>query len=133
MNITRETYFQVQVYDHPGVITKLVEKLKEHNIDLTGLWGFATGHGNAEVILVPKSPHLFLEVLKPLGMHPKEGMCFRLSGADEVGFLVDTLTKIAAAGINVRAVDAIALSGQVCSFLWCASEDEARLSDVLGV
>jgi ACT domain-containing protein len=61
----------------------------------------------------------------------KEGSCFHLAGEDRVGALSDTLDRVAQEGINLQAVDAIALKGQYAAYVWAEEKDIERLARVL--
>jgi ACT domain-containing protein len=61
----------------------------------------------------------------------KEGPCFHLTGEDRVGALSDTLDRVAQEGINLHAVDAIALDGKYVAYVWTEEKDVERLAKVL--
>ena len=42
MAVKRVTYFSVEVEDKPGVLADFCAALRDHKVNLKGLWGFGT-------------------------------------------------------------------------------------------
>ncbi|MDC0358752.1 hypothetical protein OAO01_08050 [Oligoflexia bacterium] len=131
MNVTQEKYYRMLVEDKPGVLSNVLTNLKEHSVDLKGLWGFGKGQGNGEIIVVPKDPNQLNQVATTLGMTLQEGNCFCLTDDNKTGALVDVLHKVTAAGINLHAVESIAVEGKFCCYMWCDESDTSQLSQIL--
>ena len=119
--------------DQPGKLASLMQNLKEHNVDLAGLWGFGVGQGRAQIILVPKSAEKFAGVASTLGLEFEEGSCFRVESSDELGVFVELFGKAAEAEINLHAVDALSIDGKVGCYIWCDKECIDSLGGLLGV
>ncbi|MCB0360991.1 MAG: hypothetical protein KDD44_15185 [Bdellovibrionales bacterium] len=132
MKIQRVSYYFLSADDKPGAISRLTSLLREAKVDLLGLWGFGVGHGKAQLFAVPKDKDLFRSALTSAKWDAVEGTCFRITSDDHVGALADVLDRVAAAGINLQAVDAIGSSGEVGCFVWPQEIDIPKLGEILG-
>lgn len=131
MNIKRCTYFLVSSPDRPGEASNLVSTLNQNTVDLEGLWGYGTSKNKAEFFVVPKNPGQFRNTANKVGITYSEGTCFRVTSADEPGALMSTLSTIARHDINLSAVNATAVAGQIGAYLWCEESDVERLGKAL--
>ena len=131
MEIKRVKYFSIPVEDRPGELARMARKLSEANVDLAGLWGFGVGQGKARIMTVPNNSEQFKQTAKQAGWTIQEGTCFQVMGEDRVGALVETLDRVANEGINLHAVDAIAIAGRFGCYVWSEDKDVERLSKVL--
>jgi len=128
----RVTYFKANLEDKPGALLAIMQDLKSKNLGLTGLWGFATQPGKAELYIVAKNPDKVRKAWQSAGLIAEEGTGFLLKGTDKTGVLVKNLQAIADAGVNIRAIDAIAVGGRYGSFVWVAPADVERAAHALG-
>src|SRR4029077_11030282 len=100
-------YFHTMVANTPGQGAKVMAGLAAAGIALLAFSGFPTGK-RAQLDLIPVDPAVLTLAAKKLGVKlslRKTG--FLVQGDDRVGAMVDVLDKLAAAKINVTAVDAI--------------------------
>jgi hypothetical protein len=130
--IQQHVDFQISVPDRPGELFRITKALQDAEINLRAMWGFGIGGGHAEIIVVPEDPDQFRTHAEDLELEFEERTVFHFTGRDELGALVETIEKIAAAGINVHSFDAIALGGKFGAYCWVADEDRERLNKVLG-
>lgn len=133
MRIQRERYFSIHSDNRPGELARITSILMESNVTCSGIWGFTTGGNKAEVIVVPQNASLFKETARSNGWDCTEGVCFHLEGKDKTGALVDILDRIASDGINMRAMDAIAVEGRFGCYIWVNENDLEHLAQVLGL
>jgi prephenate dehydratase len=87
--------------------------------------------GTARFYCVPESAEQFRNFAKSAELAVREGMTFYLNAADHGGMLVQTLEQIAAAKINLLAIQAVAIQGEFGCFLWAAPEDSEALQRLL--
>jgi len=132
MKISRTTSYRIDIADKPGAVLELIEQFGEHKVDMAGLWGFGTGGGKAQLVVVPKDEAQFKKVVTTLSLEVTAATCFRVSAEDRVGALLEVLGKVKAKGINLHAIDAVACGGEVCSYLWSDPADAAKLGQALG-
>lgn len=133
MDITSTRYFSLSVEDRAGELARFTEILKQENVDLEGLWGLSLGEGKAQIIAVPKDADHCASALSKLGAPVVEGTCFRLRDKDRMGALVGILDTVAKKGINLHAVDAIAVGGELGCYLWSEERDVETVRELLGV
>lgn len=127
----RVQYVMATVDDRPGTLLKLMQDLKARNISLSGLWGFGTRDGKAQVYVVAKSPEKVKNAWRASGQVAEEGTAFFTKGTDRAGALLKTLEALANAGINVRAIHAVAVGGRYGSFLWIDPSDVEKAAKAL--
>lgn len=132
MGARRVTCFVLSVAHKPGVMAEIARVLKKHDVDLTAVWGFGMGPGNAQVICQPTDPALFRKVAQAEGWKLKAGTAFEITGEDQVGALVELLDRVASKGVNLEAINAVAVSGQYGGCLWAPEGQEDALGKLLG-
>ena len=131
MDIKRAKYFSISVEDKPGELARFARRMKEANVNLAGVWGFGLGQGKAQIIAVPRDVEKFKKAAQAAGWSPQEGTCFHLEGEDRVGALQETLERVASEGINLHAVDALAIGNRFAAYVWTQEKDVERLAKVL--
>jgi hypothetical protein len=126
-------YFYVMAPQKPGVGAALLAELKQANVNLLAFSGFPSGRG-AQVDFVPEDPAAFRAVAKKAKWKvtgPKRALL--ITGDDRPGVVAETLQSLAAAKINVTAIDAVcAGSNRYGAILWVAPRDVTRAARALG-
>ncbi len=123
--------FSISVPDRPGELARLAGRMREADVSLVGLWGYGAGQGKARFYCVPDSAETFRRFAASAGLEVEEGRTFYLTGADHPGALVAWLEKIAAAGINLHAIEAVRVEGEFGGFVWADPEDWDALGQLL--
>jgi len=128
-------YFYVMVPDKPGEGARILGELKRAGVNLLAYSGFPSGRG-AQLDLVPADPAAFRALAKEKKWKvngPKR--TFLIDGDDRLGACADVLGRLAAAKINVTAMDAVASSGggRYTAILWVKARDVKKAAGVLGV
>jgi len=130
--VQRATYFMAHLKDKPGALLKVMQKLKAKNIGLSGLWGFGTAPGKAQLFVVAKNPAKLRSFWKSSGMLAEEGTGFFIKGTDRTGALLKGLEALAKAGVNIHAIDAVSVGGSFGSFVWVEASKVKKAAKVLG-
>jgi len=132
--IQKVDYFYTMVPDKPGEAARMLAVLREAGVNLLVFSGFPEGR-RGQLALVPADAGAFRQAAKKAGWKltgPKRA--FLLQGEDRVGAVAETLGKLAAAKINVTAIDAVcAGAGRYGAILWVPQRDVGRAAKVLGV
>lgn len=131
--VERCTYFMANLEDKPGALLTIMQELKHKNINLAGLWGFGTHGGKAQLFVVAQNSDLLRSLWKASGLLAEEGTGFFITGSDRLGALSKYLEALANSGVNIHAIDAIAISGEFGSFVWVAAADVSKASTALGL
>ncbi len=131
--IRRVEYFYVEVPDKPGEGVRLLAELKAAGINLLALSGFPRGR-RAQIDFVPEDPAAFRAAARKARwklVGPKRA--FLIQGEDRPGVVAEVLDRLAAAGINVIAMDAVcAGSGRYGAILWVPPREVTRAARLLG-
>jgi hypothetical protein len=126
-------YFYVMVPDKPGEGARILGELKRAGVNLAAYSGFPSGRG-AQLDLVPTDPAAFRALAKEKKWKVKgPKKTFLIDGDDRLGACADVLGRLAAAKINVTALDAVAASGgRYAAILWVKARDVKKAAAVLG-
>ena len=130
--ISRVDYFYIETPNKPGEAARALTALKDAGINLLAFSGFPKGQ-RAQLDFIPADPAAFLKVAKKAGWKlsaKKSG--FLIQGEDRPGALADVMVKLAAAKINVTAVDAVcAGADRYGAILWVKPPDLKRAAKAL--
>jgi hypothetical protein len=130
--VKRITYFMADLDDKPGSLLRIMQDLKAKNIGLAGLWGFGTREGKAKLYIVPQDADELRNVWKAVGLLSGEGMGFFITGEDRAGALNESLEALSNAGVNIDAIDAVAVGPQFGSFIWVDASVVEKAASALG-
>ncbi len=127
-------YYYIETADKPGEAARILNELKDARINLLVFSGFPKGR-RSQLDFVPANPARFKAVAKKARWKvrgPKKG--FFIRGYDRVGALADLLQKLADAGINLTATDAVcAGAGRYGVILWVKPRDVKRAARAFGI
>ena len=131
--IQRVQYFYIEVPDKPGEGARVLSALKEAGVNLLAFSGFPKGR-RAQIDFIPADQAAFRAAVRKAKLKlvgPKTG--FLVQGDDRVGAAAELMTKLADAGINVTAVDAVAAgAGRYGAILWVKPRDVNKAAKALG-
>ena len=126
-------YVALKVPSRAGQGAAVLEAVAKAGIDLDAFTGFPEG-GRAQIDLVTDDLGKLRRVAKAQGwrLSPvKRG--FVIQGRDRVGAVHRQLAKLAKAGVNVTAVDAVSAGrGRFGMVLWVKPRDHAKAARALG-
>ncbi len=127
------TDFVISLPDKPGAVATLAARFRQADISLVGLWGLGneSDSGLGRVHCIPESAEQFRNFAASAELAIEESQTFFLSGRAGSASLVETLEKIAAAGINLRAIQGVRRSEEFGCFLWAAEQDWPALMRLL--
>jgi hypothetical protein len=126
-------YFYVMVPDRPGEGARILGELKSAGVNLMAYSGFPSGRG-AQLDVVPTDPAAFKAIARQKKWKVKgPKRTFLIEGDDRLGACADVLGRLAAAKINVTAMDAVAGGGgRYAAILWVKPRDVKKATSVLG-
>lgn len=119
----RVRFFKAHIANKPGALLAITKRLKEKNVGLCGLWGYAASGLTAELYAVPKEPNKLRSLWSSEGILKEEGVGLWLTGANRAGALNKSLDALARAGVNIESIDAICVGKEYGSFIWVAPSD----------
>ncbi|MGH7573983.1 MAG: hypothetical protein ACREM1_02475 [Longimicrobiales bacterium] len=132
-NIQKVDYWYVTVDNEPGAGARVLETLRDRGVNLRACHGFPS-EGRAQLDLVPEDGEKLRTAAEEAGLSLSERKRALIAeGEDRVGAVAEMLGRLASAGINVVAIDALAAgAGRYGALLWVAPEDYEQAATVLG-
>lgn len=131
--IRKVDYAYVTVANRPGEAARMLEALRDANVNLLAFSGFPQGRNRAQIDVVTDN----IVGLKAIAQRHKWKLsrtkrAFLAQGADEVGAALPPIAKMARAKINVIAADAVAAGeGRFGMLFWVAARDYKRAVKLL--
>ena len=126
-------YFHVMVPNRAGQGAKVMAALAAEGVNLLAFTAFPSG-GKSQLDLMPEDSAKLRRAAKKLGLRlstRKSGFLYQ--GKDRVGAMSGVLDKLAAAKINVTAVDAVSSGkGRFGAIFWVKPQTFAKAARLLG-
>ncbi|MEK6712988.1 MAG: hypothetical protein AABY41_02190, partial [Nitrospirota bacterium] len=109
--IRKVAYYKTEVPNKAGEGARILGILKDAGVNLLAFSGFPSGR-RAQIDFIPEDDAAFKAAAKKTGLKMgAKKTCFLVQGDDRVGAVSDIMTKVAKAGINITALDAIVAGG----------------------
>ena len=133
--IRKVEYAYFTVANRSGEAARILEALRDSNINLLAFSGFPQGRNKAQIDLVTDDINALKATAKRLKWKlSRTKRAFLVQGTDEVGAALPAIAKMAGAKINVIAADAIAAGeGRFGVLFWVAPGDYKRAAKLLEV
>jgi hypothetical protein len=131
--VRKVSYFSIEKPDKPGEGAHLLKALKESGVNLLAFTAFPSGRA-AQMDLIPEDTGALRMAAKKMGLILSEQRSgFLVQGRDRVGAITDMTQKLADAGINIMALDAItAGEGRIGAIFWIGAADIQKAERILG-
>lgn len=125
-------YFAASVSNSAGQGARILEALRSAKVNLLVFSGFPEG-GRAQVDFVPAKTGPFLAAARKAGLKlRKKKVGFLVQGKDHVGAVAGIMKKLAAARINVTAINALtAGKGRFAAILWVKPNKVSKAARLL--
>ena len=130
--VRKAAYFSMKTPNRAGQGAKLLNALAAHQVYLRAFTGFPNA-GRAQVDFIPYDAAKFTRAARQLGLKvSKRKTVFLAQGTDKAGAVAGICGKLAKAGINMVAMDAVAAGGKrYGAMFWVRPRDVARAARVL--
>src|ERR1700682_3146877 len=130
-NLRKVDYFYVMVPNTAGQGAKVLAGLAAQGVNLLAFSGFPSGR-KGQLALVPENTAAFTRAAKKLKLKlSKRKSGFLLQGSDRGGAMTKTLNALAAAQINITAMDGLAGGGRFAAIFWVKPKNVARTAKLL--
>ena len=131
-SIRKADYYTMKVSQRPGAGAGLLAAMKAAGVNLLAFTGFPKA-GRAQVDFIPYDASLFTRAARKLGLKvSRRKTVFLVQGTDKAGAIAGVCGKLARAGINMVAMDAVAAGGgRYGAIFWVKPRDVGRASRVL--
>jgi hypothetical protein len=132
--VKKVNYCYPIVPNRAGQGARILSELAREGVDLIAYSGFPAGGGKSQLDLVLEDMGALRRLARRNGWRlSKVKKGFHIQGSDQVGAVHRHLQKLADAGINVTAADAVvAGQGRYGMILWVKPRDYARAARALG-
>jgi hypothetical protein len=130
--IRKVDYFYTEIANKPGEGARALDAVRKAGVNMLAFSGFPSGR-KAQIDFVPENTAAFKAAAKKAGLKlsPKK-TGFLIQGADRVGAVAGVVEKLAMAGINITAMDAVcAGEGRYGAILWVKAPDVRKAARVL--
>lgn len=130
--IRRTAYYSMKTPNRAGQGARLLNALATHGVNLLGFTGFPNA-GGAQVDFLPYDVSKFTGAARKLGLKvSKKKTVFLAQGSDKPGAVAAICGRLAKAGINMVAMDAVSAGkGRFGAIFWVKARDVARAARVL--
>jgi hypothetical protein len=132
--IRKIDYFYVEAPNKPGEGARVLAALRDAGVNLIAFSGFPQGR-RAQMDFIPEDSAAFRVAAKRAGLKlsPKK-TGFLAQGEDQPGAVAEIMGKLAKAGVNVTAIDAIASGkGRYGTIFWVKPLDVRKAATALGI
>ena len=127
-------YYYAMVPDKPGEGAKILRALRDARVNLLAFSAFPSQR-KSQADFIPAEPAAFVATAKAAKLKlkgPKK--VFLIDGDDRVGALSEVMAKLAAAKVNITALDAMCSGmGRFGALLWVKPKDLKKAAAALGV
>lgn len=125
-------YFYLPAPNKPGEGARALRTLQQSGVDLLAFSGFPEGR-KSQLDFIPADPAAFKQAAKQAKWRvvgPKRG--FLVQGDNRIGAVAELMERLAAAKINITAIDAVTVEGRYGAIFWVAPRDVKKAAAVLG-
>jgi hypothetical protein len=130
--IRKVDYFKAQVQNKAGEGARILTALRGEGINLLFFTGFPRGR-KSQLDFVPGNGPAFLKAAKKAGLAVTKKTAFLVQGQDRKGAVAGIVAKLADAGVNITALDAIAAGGgRYGAILWVKPAEVRKAAKALG-
>jgi hypothetical protein len=133
--IRRVDYYYATVPDKTGQAAAILAALRQAGVNLIAFSGFPAGARKSQLDFIAEDPAVFAKAARGAGVKlSKKKSGFLIQGEDRCGAVADVLGKLAQAGVNVTAVQAICAGmGRYGGLLWVKPADLRKAAKALGI
>ncbi len=131
--LRRTDYFSMDIPNKIGEGARLLGALREAGINLVAFTGFPSGR-RAQVDFIPEDSAAFKAAARKLGLKlgPRKTV-FIVQGDDRIGAIAEIFEKLAGAGINMIAMDALSAgNGRFTGMFWVEPGNVKKAAKALG-
>ena len=132
--VTKVEHYSIDIEDKVGEGFRVLETVRDGGVNLIGFWGYPMEPGRARLEMVPESGAALKKAIKKAALTCSDKQtAFHITGRDRPGAVAAVLAKLAAAGINVHAVQAACAGpSRFGALIYVKPEDVRNAAKALG-
>jgi hypothetical protein len=104
-------HYSASIPNKVGEGARVLGALCDAGVNLIAFWGYKHGAGRAQLEFIPENGATFVAAAKKAKLRLRRSTALFIHGDDRPGAIADMLAKLAAARINVAAVQAVCGGG----------------------
>ena len=133
--VVKVDHYSAAIPNKVGEGAGVLSALRDAGVNLIALWAYPSSARQAQLELIPEGSTGFSAAAKKAGLKlSKKQTAFFINGEDHPGAVAESLAKLASAGINVGAVQAVCAGmGRYGAVIFLPEADVRRASKALGV
>jgi hypothetical protein len=106
--IRQVEHYSTSVANKVGEGARILGALRDAGVNLIALWGYPRGAGKATIEFIPENGAAFAAAAKAAKIKlSKKQIAFYVQGDDRPGAIADLCAKLAAAKVNIGAIQAV--------------------------
>lgn len=133
--VVKVDHYSAAIANKVGEGARILGALKDSGVNLIALWAYPSKPGKAQLEMIPENGAALVKAAKKAGLAiGKKQIAFFVNGEDRPGAVAESLGKLAAAKINVGAVQAVCGgAGRYGAIIFLAGKDVRKATKALGV
>ena len=134
-NVVKVNHYSTTIANKAGEGARVLGALKDGGVNFIALWPYPSKPGQAQLEMIPENGSALVKAAKKAGLAVgKKQTAFFVNGEDGPGVVAESLAKLAAARINVGAVQAVcAGAGRYGAIIFLPQKDVRKAAKALGV
>lgn len=134
-SVVKVDHYSATIANKAGEGARILGALKESGVNFIALWAYPSMPSKAQLEMIPESGAALVKAAKKAGLAVgKKQTAFFVNGEDGPGVVAESLAKLAAARINVGAVQAVcAGAGRYGAIIFLPQKDVRKAAKALGV
>ena len=135
MAATKVDHYSTTIANRAGEGARVLGALRDAGVNFIALWAYPFGKGISQLEMIPQTSAGFAKAAKKAGLKlSSKQTAFFIYGKDHPGAVAESLSKLAAADINVGAVEAVCGgNGRYGAVIFLPQRDVRKAAKALGV
>jgi hypothetical protein len=133
--VVKVDHYSAAIANKAGEGARILGSLKDSGVNLIALWAYPSKAGKAQLEMIPENGAALVKAAKNTGLSiGKKQIAFFVNGQDRPGVVADSLGKLAAAKINIGAVQALCGgAGRYGAIIFIPQKDVRKAAKALGL
>ncbi len=133
--VVKVDHYSAAIANKAGEGARVLGVLKDSGVNFIALWAYPSVGGKAQLEMIPGNGAALVKAAKKAGLAMgKKQIAFFVNGEDRPGAVAESLGKLAAAKINVGAVQALCGgAGRYGAIIFLPQKDVRKAAKALGV
>jgi prephenate dehydratase len=128
VHATQCIIFRFTLPDTPGILLRLANKLRAADISLLALWARSNQDNTSTMRCIAERDAQFRDFSLSAELSAEEEVAIHVHSAEDGGEFIRVLEKVASVNVNITAIEAVSLSGQMGWVIWT---DEEQIESLL--